>query len=286
MFEMRLDFFTQDKKFPFFIQSGKHDSAMFTHTHADFSELTAVIGGTAMHCVNDEVYFIKRGDVFVINGGSGHGYRSPNNLKIYNVMFRADKLLDTDSDMYKLTGFKELFSVNAKNKKFQSRLTLSHNAFEKFCALLKEMCQEYERKEKGWKTALKADFILSALMLSRAYSVPAGDSKVYANNLDAAITFIENNYTRQISISELASMSNSSERHFARVFRQTYKVTPGNYILELRMQRARVLLKNTALGISEISSDCGFNDSNYFTRQFHQLFGVTPREYRLKDNED
>jgi len=282
VFGMYLDFFTKDKEFPFYIQRGEHDAPLFMHNHVDFSELTAVLDGTALHCVNDEVYFIKRGDVFVISGDTGHGYRNPNNLKIYNVMFRADKLFDADSDIHNSPGFKELFAGNPTDNGFQSRLTLAHNVFEKFEALLKEMLREHDKKESSWKTALKSNFMLAAVMLSRAYSFPADDSKINTVNIDAAVAYIENHYTEQISISELASMSYISERHFARMFKQIYKVTPVSYIFELRMQRACMLLKNTVWSISKISSVCGFNGANYFTRQFRSLFGVTPSEYRIK----
>ena len=58
MNKMYLNAFTQNTNFPFFIQYGHHDDSMFLHTHADFSELTIVLSGTAIHVVNNEKYFI------------------------------------------------------------------------------------------------------------------------------------------------------------------------------------------------------------------------------------
>lgn len=284
MFGMYLDFFTKDKEFPFYIQRGQHDTALFTHTHFDFSELTVVLDGTALHCVDNEVYFIKHGDVFVINGGIEHGYRSPNNLKICNIMFRTDKIFNADSDICRSIEFKRLFvpeSCSANG--FQSRLTLPHESFEKINTLLSEMLCEFERKENGWKTLVEANFTAVVVMFSRVYSLPSNDSKVNIINIDKAVSYIEKNYVKQISISELASMSYLSERHFARVFKQIYKVTPGSYILELRMQRACILLKNTSLNVSEIALQCGFNNGNYFTRQFYKSFFITPQKYRIKN---
>ena len=72
--EMHLHYFTTQKDFPFFIQYGHHDENMFLHSHADFSELVFVLGGYATHIVNEEEYSIKKGDVFVINENTSHGF--------------------------------------------------------------------------------------------------------------------------------------------------------------------------------------------------------------------
>ena len=84
---MRLDYFTNDEGFPFFIQYGKHDDYMFMHGHEDFSELVIVLGGRAVHVVENERFEIKKGDVFVMNQGVCHGYDEAENLKICNIMF-------------------------------------------------------------------------------------------------------------------------------------------------------------------------------------------------------
>ncbi len=81
----------------------------------------------------------------------------------------------------------------------------------------------------------------------------------------------------------LAKMSNLSVRHFTRIFRDTYQTSPGNYINNLKMQHACMLLTKTTLNISEVAFQSGFSDSNYFTRQFKKLFQVTPKEYRNQE---
>ena len=59
--DMRLDFFTTDENFPFYIQYGNHEQEMFIHGHEDFSELVIVLGGQATHVVDNEnfLFFIK-----------------------------------------------------------------------------------------------------------------------------------------------------------------------------------------------------------------------------------
>ena len=74
MENMRLNYFTNDDSFPFFIQYGAHENTMFIHDHEDFSELVVVMDGTAEHIVESERFPIKKGDVFVLGSGIQHGY--------------------------------------------------------------------------------------------------------------------------------------------------------------------------------------------------------------------
>lgn len=122
--------------------------------------------------------------------------------------------------------------------------------------------------------------MLLVVELSRAYNLMYIDEKIDVINIAKSISFMECNYTTAISIEELSAESNFSVRQFSRIFRDTYKMTPGHYILTLRIQHACSLLKNTTLSVSEIAFQSGFNDSNYFSRQFHKMFNVTPRDYR------
>lgn len=119
-----LHYFTDDRTFPFYIQYGYHDADLKMHSHSDFCELVIVFGGTAMHNVNDESYFIKKGDVFVLGGGTAHGYHDTHQLQICNIMFQPDKFL-FENDIRKLSGFHALFVIEpylTEKKKFSEPL--------------------------------------------------------------------------------------------------------------------------------------------------------------------
>jgi len=71
-----------------------------------------------------------------------------------------------------------------------------------------------------------------------------------------------------------------SRSNLMRVFRKATGQTPIEYLLRLRIQKAMELLRNSSLSITEIALEVGFNDSNYFTRQFRRVLGETPRSFR------
>lgn len=283
---MYLNYFTHDSSFPFFIQYGYHDTDLFIHDHADFSELLIVLNGTAIHKVNNESYFIKKGDVFVINHRTVHGFVNTNDFHICNIMFRPEHLQSLDFDIRKSAGYHALFVIEpylTMERNFQSRLKLQLTEFEQVSNLIASMIKEYDMKTDGWKTILNSYFMMLVVLLSRSYSLPSSEMKSEVINIAKSVSYIEKNYTNPISIEMLAKMSNLSVRHFTRIFRDTYQTSPGNYINNLKMQHACMLLTKTTLNISEVAFQSGFSDSNYFTRQFKKLFQVTPKEYRNQE---
>jgi AraC-like DNA-binding protein len=286
MVNMYLHGFTQDASYPFFIQYGFHDTDLYMHTHADFSELVIVLNGTAMHKVDNESYFIKKGDVFVISDNTSHGYEKTNDFHICNIMYRPERLQTSDSDIRKLAGFHALFVIEpylTMEREFRSRLKLQLADFEQINSMVSSMVLEYSQKNDGWKTMLNSQFMMLVVLLSRAYSLPSTEEKSDVINIAKSLSYMESCYTDPISTEKLAAMSNLSVRHFTRIFKDTYKTTPGNYILALRVQHACMLLKTTSLNISEIAYNSGFNDSNYFTRQFRNFLHITPKQFRSQN---
>jgi transcriptional regulator GlxA family with amidase domain len=91
---------------------------------------------------------------------------------------------------------------------------------------------------------------------------------------------IEAHLDHRISIQDLAGIAGLSMHHFARAFKQSEGVSPHNYLLQRRIQRARALLASTDVAISVIAVACGFSDQSHCSRRFKERVGVTPRRYR------
>jgi AraC family transcriptional regulator len=98
--------------------------------------------------------------------------------------------------------------------------------------------------------------------------------------LRSVCQFVETHLERTISLEELASIARLSISHFARAFKQSKGVSPHNYLLRRRVQRAQELLAGTELPLSEIAFACGFADQSHCSRQFKERVGVSPRRYR------
>jgi AraC family transcriptional regulator len=83
-----------------------------------------------------------------------------------------------------------------------------------------------------------------------------------------------------LSLQALANESGYSRVHFARMFRAATGYSPHNYLLNLKLERARELLKDPSLSLIDIALDCGFASHSHMSRLFHKNVGVTPSAYR------
>lgn len=98
---------------------------------------------------------------------------------------------------------------------------------------------------------------------------------------ESAVQKLTDQYTAEdFSLAALASQAEMSEVHFRRCFKQIYHVSPQQYLMELRLTRAKELLQFDSTPVAEIARDSGFADPCYFSRVFKQKTGYAPSEYR------
>lgn len=96
--------------------------------------------------------------------------------------------------------------------------------------------------------------------------------------------YIENNYTKSISISELAEQSHMSRRNFIRRFKKATKNTPLEYVQRVKIEAAKKALESGNVNISSLIYDVGYSDVKTFRMIFKRITGLTPLEYRSKYN--
>lgn len=94
------------------------------------------------------------------------------------------------------------------------------------------------------------------------------------------IDYIEGHYRASLEVSELARIACLSESQFRKRFVKLFKISPSKFINRIRVQTAAKLLLSGDAAIAEIALQCGFCDQSYFTRQFSNFFGLTPKKYR------
>jgi transcriptional regulator GlxA family with amidase domain len=106
------------------------------------------------------------------------------------------------------------------------------------------------------------------------------DGGLPAARLKRVLAFIDAHLDENITLADLARSSNLSLYYFATLFRRSMGVSPHRYILNLRVSRARELLRNTGLSVLDVSLDLGFQHQNNFARAFRRITGMTPTGFR------
>ena len=102
--------------------------------------------------------------------------------------------------------------------------------------------------------------------------------------LSYAVEFILSHYAEPVSVEQLAHLSNLSVSQFERRFKRLFDMTPLKFVLKVRVDVACEQLVDTRRTICSIAHSTGFYDHSYFTRQFSAIMGMSPSEYRERQN--
>jgi AraC family transcriptional regulator len=94
------------------------------------------------------------------------------------------------------------------------------------------------------------------------------------------LDYINDYLNQDIKLADLAALLDMSQFHFSRLFKQSIGITPYQYLLQQRVERAKQLLKQTERSIMDIALECGFNSHSHLSKQFRQVTGMSPRAYR------
>lgn len=92
--------------------------------------------------------------------------------------------------------------------------------------------------------------------------------------------FIRQNYQNEINLQEIADRFFFSREYISRKFKQEFNDTITDYVIKIRMEKAKELLENSHLKIYEIANHVGYRDEKYFSKLFKKLIGIRPNEYR------
>lgn len=101
--------------------------------------------------------------------------------------------------------------------------------------------------------------------------------------IQEALTYIAQNYQRDITVEKIAEACNLNRTYFGRMFKKTIGHTPQEYLTRFRMARAIDLMRSTDYPISRIAQMVGYPNPLHFTKVFKKEFGISPRAWRNAD---
>ena len=179
----------------------------------------------------------------------------------------------------------ENYDLDAAKLEFRAQLQSSDKQLQMFSSLLQQ-----ELEQDGCNGAIFTESVCTALAvyLIQNYAVISKPVRKLTKNqglsqrqLKQSLDFISESFATTISLQTLADQLGLSSYYFARQFKQSTGQSPYQYIKNLRLERAKVLLDTKPhLSITSIAFQLGFADHSHFTKQFRERYKLTPSDYR------
>jgi AraC family transcriptional regulator, exoenzyme S synthesis regulatory protein ExsA len=128
---------------------------------------------------------------------------------------------------------------------------------------------------------LKVKELLAGILLGQSNpSLSAYFLSIVSSDAPSISAIMEMNFCHNLPIESFAEMCHRSLSSFKREFQKQYRISPGKWLLERRLQHSASLLETTAMSVTEIMFECGFEDLSHFSRSFKEKFGHSPTAHR------
>lgn len=148
--------------------------------------------------------------------------------------------------------------------------------------LIKKFMDEYINRIIGYESILEAlSEIISHCLIRSILKIQTGES--FASDrfeIENIIHYMQQHFAEKITIEELAKKVRMSESNFIRVFKKDTGLTPMDYLIGIRIEKAKKLLMAGTKNITEISLLCGFSSTSHFSYSFSKHTGISPSKYR------
>ena len=261
------------------------DVMFYVHWHQEF-EFLVLTEGKVLFTIEDRKYVMNPGDIVFINsnylhmaknicGGVCSFYAIDFSYHVLNEdihsIFSKKFIRPILNDKYVFPGFMPVSEDEGKCWQKDIRNYL-HEIGE---------CPEHELEP--FELMIRSRILAIWDILDKNCVRAQKDNDIesrYSERLEPVISYIKENYAYEITLGELAAILPMSEGQFSRVFKQTMKLSPIQYLMRYRILQSCKLLQDTEKKIGEIANLSGFNNISYFNRVFLNTIGCTPKEYR------
>lgn len=133
---------------------------------------------------------------------------------------------------------------------------------------------------------LLALLLRHVFLLVKRYSIEGNKSKNSFDNIENAIRYFNEHYMEDVNVEEYAKSIYLSPCSFNRKFKQEVKITPLQYVISLRIAKAKTLLENKTYNVKQTAFAVGFKNPLYFSRLFTKHTGLSPTEYAKRVSEE
>lgn len=255
-----------------------------TASRHDHFEMVYIKKGTAVFQIEGIDVNMVPHSVVIIKPGKTHKFIVKSEMCEFIVLSFTFKTQNNEQDCHvSLTDFKEYIEDEATGDYLFLNLSRKNDIVHVMNRILRE-----RMKYQVWGDFLSCLLILELfVLLSRTLKQEWEQSAKNRNLklhelLSIAKEYIDNNYDKDLTLTDVAKYIYLSDSYFAHSFKDKFGISPKSYILKVRIESAKEYLKNTDMKVSEVAKMVGFSSQQRFNDIFRKHEDITPLAYRQK----
>jgi AraC-like DNA-binding protein len=262
----------------YFTFKRKFDESHVTniHTH-DFVSMVYVLSGACSYSIGGGTYHVKKGDVLVFDPDVPHGKTVKPGEEIMELHIGFGNICVEGLPKNHLVpeGSSPVFHLQEYEQSFLS-----------CCS---DICTVQEDNSPGCELMIKVHamrFIVLFLQATRSQtrskdrSLAGFDSSEKAVIVNTLMKYLNENYMRQISLETISKSIYLSPAYISKVFREEIGESPINYLIKIRLSKARELLMEGGHSIKEVARAVGYEDAYYFSKLYKKYNNVSPSKVK------
>ena len=244
-----------------------------SHNHTQ-TELGFIISGKGNYVLGKKTFSVQKGDLIIVRSNEQHCIPDveSENLVAINIQFSPYFFWNECPSYIPYAKIKALVNqeVSIDNLMTDSDM---ENLFSSLTRLI-------DQSKNDFLIARKVLEIVCQISDKIDYKEEFKPDTKHLDNVQKAIEFIKENYYKDITLIDIAKSAAMSRSYFSAAFKTVTGISPYNFLLTTRIEKAQELLKNTNKTVMEIAGECGFLSLTSFNKAFKSLIGVTPTTFK------
>ena len=246
---------------------------MFPHEHGNMTEFVYMEKGSQNYSVGEQDFVVNQGEVFFTRSHETHCTgNSPEEVSALYYLI-VDLSLVPKMNLFV---FPEEYA--RVNEWIQNRGTRIFKAAASLPGALDRLLKCFSMR-KGLHFDTHIRNALSDVLIALSTPLTA-EPREEAHPIARSLRYIQEHLGEPISVADLPPLDEMSLSSYHKYFLQAMGVPPGEYILKKKIEKARALLSDTNLSVTEIAFQCGFSSSQYFATAFKRFCRMTPSQFR------
>lgn len=252
-----------------------------------YPEINFFMHGIGKYQIGEKVFDINGESIFFIPAGENHSLLSiKEEVEHINIWF--DPCWIGGGNLEYAEECVQIFS--AVKRSGRNFIIPDCENFELTKNLIKNVYDEAIGQKSDFEKMIKLFLSGVMVLISREFGSHVKDESNKSSErsyaVDRTMEYICNYISKTFTLKELANVACMSPSHFCAAFKEINGVTPWEYITAKKIDLAKEMLKTTNKPVINIAFECGYNNAANFNRAFKMLMGMTPGEYRKKQNQE